>query len=89
MKASETQQRRHPVVTVVKRSGDKTIKVQIKNRVIVPIYKKYINQDRYRLVHDENNIANVGDKVEIRESRPNSKKKSWEVVKVTEKAKES
>ena len=87
MKAEEIQHR-HPIAEVVKKSGSKTIKVVIKDKVKAPIYGKYIRRDSFRLVHDEMNQANVGDMVEIRESRPHSKEKSWELVKVTEKAKE-
>lgn len=71
---------------VVSDSGDKSIKVQIDYKVKHPRYGKYINRRTKLGVHDEQNAAGVGDTVEIVESRPFSKTKTWQLVNVVSKA---
>lgn len=68
-------------VTVVKKSGDKTVKCRASRLKQHPVYKKYCKVYNYYLVHDEDNLAKVGDDVVIRQSRPISKKKSWVIFK--------
>lgn len=70
---------------MVGKSGDKTIKVQINYLVKHPKYGKYIRRSTGLLVHDEKNLAAVGDNVEIAECRPISKNKSWRLMAVLEK----
>jgi small subunit ribosomal protein S17 len=67
-------------VTVVKKSGDKTVKCEAVTLKKHPIYKKYIKSHSFYLVHDEKNTAKVGDEIFIRESKPISKKKNWIIV---------
>ena len=69
---------------VVSKSGDKSVKVAIEYKVKHPKYNKYVRRRTTMIVHDENNISSVGDIVEIVESRPYSKTKSWRLVKVLE-----
>jgi small subunit ribosomal protein S17 len=45
-----------------------------------PIYKKFIVRSKKYLAHDEQNRSKVGDNVRIRECRPISKRKCWEVL---------
>ncbi len=71
---------------VVSKSGDKSIKVAIDYKVKHPRYGKYIKRRTKISVHDEHNKAGVGDMVEIVESRPYSKTKSWCLVGVVEKS---
>jgi small subunit ribosomal protein S17 len=71
---------------VVSRSGDKSIRVIIEWLTKHPKYGKYLKRTTKLGVHDEKNVAAVGDKVEISPCRPMSKTKSWRVVKVVEKA---
>jgi len=71
---------------VASKSGDKSIRVMIEHRLKHPKYNKYIRRRTKLAVHDEKNLCGVGDVVEIAESRPYSKKKSWRVVQVTQKA---
>lgn len=66
---------------------DKTIVVAIKDKTKHPLYKKTINMTKKLKVHDENNEAGIGDKVEVMETRPISRDKHWRLVKVVEKAK--
>lgn len=62
---------------------DKTIVVKIERRIKHPI-GKFITRHLKIHAHDENNQAKIGDFVEITETRPLSKKKSWELVKILE-----
>ncbi|MBV7300933.1 30S ribosomal protein S17 [Enterovibrio paralichthyis] len=71
---------------VVSDKMDKSIVVAIERFVKHPIYGKFVRQTTKLHVHDENNECAQGDKVEIRECRPLSKKKSWTLVRVVEKA---
>jgi small subunit ribosomal protein S17 len=71
---------------VTSKSGDKSIRVTVGFKVKHPKYNKYIRRRTRLAVHDERNLCGVGDTVEITESRPFSKTKSWRVVQVTQKA---
>ena len=70
---------------VVSKSGEKSITVQINYTVKHPMYGKYIKRRTKLGVHDEKNVAGIGDLVEIAECRPISKSKNWRLVKVLEK----
>lgn len=82
-------QERKPKTTtavVISKSGNKSIKVAIDYKVKHPKYGKYVRCRTKLNVHDERNLAGVGDIVEISQSRPFSKTKSWHLVNVVEKA---
>lgn len=66
--------------------GDKTISVVIERRVKHPLYKKYVRRTTKVLAHDEENTCQEGDWVLVEECRPLSKRKSWRLVKVLERA---
>jgi small subunit ribosomal protein S17 len=66
---------------------DKTVVVSIADNVRHPLYKKIIKRTVKLKAHDEGNICNIGDKVEIMETRPLSKDKRWRVIEIIEKAK--
>ena len=70
---------------VVSKSGDKSVKVQINYIVKHKYYGKYINRRTKLSVHDESNMAGIGDTVEVSQCRPISKSKSWRLVKIVEK----
>lgn len=72
------------VVSSAKR--DKTITVSIASRETHPLYRKQYTKTRKYTAHDENNEANVGDKVLIETCRPYSKTKCYKLVKVLEKS---
>lgn len=72
---------------VVSDKMDKSIVVAIERMVKHPIYGKFVKRTTKLHAHDENNECGIGDTVEIQECRPLSKKKSWTLVKVVEKAK--
>ena len=65
---------------VVSDKMEKTIVVEVERRVQHPIYKKFIRRSKRYAAHDEGNVHKVGDTVFIRECRPISKSKRWEVV---------
>jgi len=71
---------------VVSISGDKSIRVQMEYLVKHPKYGKYIRRRTKFGVHDEKNLAQIGDVVDIVECRPMSKTKSWRLIKIVEKA---
>ena len=68
-------------VTVVKKSGDKTVKCRAVKLTQHPIYKKYYKVYNYYLVHDADNSAKIGDEVVIIEGKSISKRKSWSIFK--------
>lgn len=65
---------------VVSDKMDKTVVVNVERRLMHPLYKKFIRRSKKYAAHDESNVAKVGDVVKIRECRPISKNKRWEVV---------
>jgi len=65
---------------VVSDKMDKTVTVKVERRVRHPVYKKIIRRSKKYAAHDENNAYKVGDVVSIRECRPISKRKTWEVI---------
>ncbi len=65
---------------VVSDKRDKTVTVLVERRVMHPIYKKFIKRSKRYHAHDEGNQHKVGDQVRIRECRPISKTKTWEVL---------
>jgi small subunit ribosomal protein S17 len=79
--------RKTRVGTVSSNKMDKTIVVQIIDNVRHPLYKKIVKRTIKFKAHDEENSCNIGDKVEIMETRPLSKEKRWRLVKVLERAK--
>jgi small subunit ribosomal protein S17 len=66
--------------TVVSDKNDKTVVVSVERRVTHPIYKKIIRRSKKYHAHDPENRFKVGDVVRIRECRPISKNKTWEVL---------
>ena len=59
---------------------DKTITVLVERRYMHPIYKKYLKRTDKYAAHDEHNAAKEGDKVQIMECAPISKRKSWTLL---------
>ena len=66
---------------------DKTVVVQVEDRVKHPLYGKVIRRTSKLKVHDEQNAAGVGDRVLLMETRPLSATKRWRLVEILEKAK--
>ncbi|MBA8816890.1 small subunit ribosomal protein S17 [Microbacterium halimionae] len=66
---------------------DKTIVVEVEDRVKHPLYGKVIRRTSKVKVHDEGNTAGIGDLVLINETRPLSATKRWRLIEILEKAK--
>ena len=79
--------RKTRVGIVVSDKMDKTIVVAIQDNVKHKVYNKIIKRTTKIHAHDEKNECNVGDKVEVMETRPLSKTKRWRLVQIIEKAK--
>jgi len=71
---------------VVSNKMDKTVAVSIERLVKHPMYGKYIRRTTKLLAHDENNECKEGDTVSIKPCRPMSRRKSWVLVRVVERA---
>ncbi|MBT4905636.1 MAG: 30S ribosomal protein S17 [Rhodospirillaceae bacterium] len=66
--------------TVVSNKMDKSVTVRVDRRVRHPIYKKFMTQSKKIAAHDAENSLEIGDVVRIRECRPISKSKHFEVI---------
>ena len=65
---------------VVSDKNDKTVVVRVERQVMHPVYKKYVRKSKKFHAHDAENRFKTGDIVRIRECKPLSKLKSWEVM---------
>jgi len=65
---------------------DKTVVVQVNRKVRHPIYEKFVSKKTRLYAHDEQSEANVGDIVEIVQTRPLSKLKRWRLLRIVQKA---
>jgi small subunit ribosomal protein S17 len=72
---------------VVSNKPDKTIVVLVERRMRHAIYGKTLKKSTKFMAHDQENECNVGDIVELMETRPLSKLKRWRLVKIVERAK--
>lgn len=72
---------------VVSDKMDKTIVVEVEDRVKHALYGKVMRRTSRLKAHDENNEAGVGDRVLLMETRPLSASKRWRLVRIVEKAK--
>jgi len=79
--------RKSRVGVVVSDKMDKTIVVKIERKAMHPLYGKTVKITKKYKAHDEENVAKVGDKVLITETRPLSRDKRWRLVRVIEAAK--
>ncbi len=79
--------RKSRVGLVVSDKMDKTITVAVVQKVKHPLYGKTVNKTKKFMAHDENNMAGIGDKVLIVETRPMSKSKHFRLAEIIEKAK--
>lgn len=85
--STQRAQRRTRVGRVVSDKMDKSITVTVDRQVKHPIYGKFITKSTKYMAHDENNEAKAGDTVLIMSTRPLSKRKSWRLVEILERAK--
>ncbi|HZJ03420.1 MAG TPA: 30S ribosomal protein S17 [Thermoleophilia bacterium] len=71
---------------VVSDAMDKTVVVEVTAAKPHPLYKKVMRRTERLKAHDEQNTAQVGDTVLVRECRPLSKDKSWRLIEVLQRA---
>ena len=71
---------------VVSSKMQKTIAVEIERLIRHPTYGKYVRRTTKLLAHDENGACKEGDLVTITPCRPMSRRKSWRLLEVLEKA---
>lgn len=71
---------------VVSNKMDKTATVESIDRVRHRRYAKTVQRSARLVVHDEDNVLNIGDRVRVQETRPMSKNKRWRLVEVLERA---
>ncbi len=72
---------------VVSDKMDKTVVVEVEDRVKHPKYGKVIRRTKKYKAHDGENACGVGDRVLLMETRPLSATKRWRVAEILEKAK--
>jgi small subunit ribosomal protein S17 len=82
----ERARRKLRVGVVISDARDKTVTVEVPNSSKHPRYDKIVRRSSKFHAHDENNDANVGDRVRIMETKPISKQKRWRVVEIVERA---
>ena len=83
---SDRNLRKTRVGKVISNKMDKTIVVAVETSVKHPLYKKVMKTTYKLKAHDEENVAQVGDIVEVMETRPLSKDKRWRLVSIVTKA---
>ena len=79
--------RKERIGIVVSDKMDESIIVAVKRKLKHAKYGKFINRTTKFVVHDEKGTCNIGDTVRIMETRPLSKRKSWRLVEIIERAK--
>jgi small subunit ribosomal protein S17 len=84
--SDETKAERVVTGRVVSNKGDKTITVYIERKVKHPLYGKFVKRSTKLHAHDENNECAEGDLVSVKQCRPISKQKKWQLVEIVEKA---
>ena len=80
-------ERKTRIGQVVSNKMDKTAVVLIKDKAMHPVYGKTLNHSTKMKADDPENQCDIGDTVEIAETRPLSKDKRWRVVRIVEKVK--
>jgi len=84
---TERNSRKVRIGYVVSDKMEKTIVVELEDRVKHPLYGKIMRRTERVKAHDESNTAGVGDRVRIMETRPLSATKRYRLVEVLERAK--
>jgi len=73
---------KYQIGTVISDKMEKTIVVKVENRYQHSLYSKIVVKNKKYFAHDKLNKCRIGDQVVIKECRPLSKKKRWELVKI-------
>jgi small subunit ribosomal protein S17 len=88
LKANQRRPRNRKVGVVVSNAMEKSVMVAVSRQKPHSLYKKFVRRTHKFMAHDEDNKCNVGDKVEIEETKPLSKRKRWVVRVVLSRASE-
>ena len=83
----ERNYRKTRIGRVVSDKMEKTIVVAIDYNVKHGLYSKIVKKTYKLKAHDENNMAHIGDRVKVMETRPLSKDKRWRLVEIVERVK--
>ncbi|KUH95664.1 30S ribosomal protein S17 [Mycobacterium sp. IS-3022] len=86
-KEEQRGRRKTAIGYVVSDKMQKTIVVELEDRKSHPLYGKIIRTTKKVKAHDENDVAGIGDRVSLMETRPLSATKRWRLVEILEKAK--
>ena len=86
MDQQPTKQRSTKVGVVTSSRMEKSVVVRVDRILLHPRYLRYVRRSAKFMAHDEKNQCNVGDTVEIVESRPLSLRKRWRVRKIVRSA---
>ena len=79
--------RKEIIGKVLRNKMDKSIVIGVERKVKHPMYGKFVKKTSTFMAHDEKNECNVGDIVQVMETRSLSKNKRWRLVQIVEKAK--
>ena len=82
----EIQKRKTKAGVVVSDKMDKTVVVLVERLVLHPVYKRRVKKFSRFKAHDKDNSVHIGDKVEIKETRPLSKDKRWYISNIIERS---
>ncbi|MGC9469118.1 MAG: 30S ribosomal protein S17 [Anaerolineae bacterium] len=80
------ERRKRLVGTVTSDKMDKTVVVSVERHYRHALYEKVVRSVKKYMAHDETNACHVGDKVQIVETRPYSRRKRWAVEEILERA---
>jgi small subunit ribosomal protein S17 len=83
----ERGRRKEIIGKVLKNKMDKSIVIGVERKVKHPKYGKFVKKTSTFMAHDEKNECNLGDIVQVMETRPLSKNKRWRLVQIVERAK--
>ncbi len=86
MEHESTKQRSTKVGVVTSNRMEKSVVVRVDRILLHPRYRKYVRRSSKFMAHDERNQCNIGDTVEIVETRPLSVRKRWRVRKIVRSA---
>lgn len=75
------------VGTVITLAGEKTVVVKVESMVMHPLYHRFVKRSRKFMAHDDGSQCQLGDRVQIIECRPISRRKRFRVAQVMERAK--
>lgn len=79
-------QRKVRVGTVKSNKMDKSVVVNVARTLQDPLYRRIVRVNTNYMAHDEDNECRIGDRVRIVETRPRSRRKSWQVAEILERS---